>query len=887
MPNTLDRLTAALSDRYVIESELGEGGMATVYLAQDVKHDRKVALKVLRPELAAVIGAERFLGEIKTTANLQHPNILPLYDSGEADSFLYYVMPFIDGESLRDRLEREKQLPIEDAVALATEIGSALDYAHRQDVIHRDIKPENILLHDGRATVADFGIALAVSSAAAGTRMTETGMSLGTPHYMSPEQAMGERELTARSDMYALGAVTYEMLAGEPPFGGPTAQAIVARVMTEAPRPLRPMRHTIPAHVEAATLKALEKLPADRFATAADFVAALKNPALTASFSTPVAAGPAGRRRLGLAGWGVAAIFAATTVWLGLRSYSPPPQPVIRFVVGLPEARPISPAYNGNTLALSPDGSKIVYVGQASGGRAQLWLREESALGPVPLAGTEGADGPFFSPDGAWVGFFADGQLRKVSVDGGNPVVLAEPATRILNGGAWLEDGTIIFVDPDFNVMRAPDTGGEAVQITSKPPEGAWAFPSPLPRSDAVLIATCTANCAHMGIVVLDLETGARTTITDDANGAWYVPTGHVVYVQDDGVVMARPFDVDRLTLTGPPVQLFSQVRVQIGITPEFTVSQNGTVMYMRSDAGQGVVPVRVDRSGVAAPIDSTWADNVGSLALSPDGRRLAVSIAGDRRIDLWVKDLDTGPLTRLTFEGNLNYRPAWMPDGRTVSFMSDRNAGKTHMFSTRADGSGVPRREIPTAEDTTQVDEAIWTRDGEYLIYRTGVADGYRNMFALRLADSTRLPLVVRRFDAYGPALSPDERWLAYISPESGQEEVYVRPFPATDEARWPVSTAGGSQPVWANNGRELFYINGDGVLVVAEVTTSGGFAVGRQRELFSLEPYSIAPYHQSYAVTPDDQSFIMLQEAGAGQRPDLVVVLNWFEELKELMGE
>jgi tricorn protease-like protein len=390
-----------------------------------------------------------------------------------------------------------------------------------------------------------------------------------------------------------------------------------------------------------------------------------------------------------------------------------------------------------------------------------------------------------------------------------------------------------------------------------------------------------------MSIVVLDLETGARTTVTEDGNRAWYVPTGHVVYVQSDGVVMARVFDVDGLIATGPPVQLLDQVRTQIGITPEFTVSRAGTLMYLRSDAAQGVIPVRVDRNGVAKPIDSTWVANINSLALSPDGRRLAVSIASDRRIDLWVKDLDTGPLTRLTFEGNLNYRPAWMPDGRTLSFMSDREAGRAFLYSARADGSGVPRREFPPAPDTAQVDEAVWLEDGRYLIYRTGVVEGYRNIGALRLSDSTRLPLVVNRFDAYGPAVSPDGRWLAYISPESGQEEIYVRPFPATDEARYPVSTAGGTQPVWANDGRELFYINGEGMLIAAEVVTSNGFAVGRERVLFSLEPYSIAPFHQAYAVTPDDQFFIMLQEAGAGQRPDLVVVLNWFEELKERMGE
>ncbi|MEO8227717.1 MAG: serine/threonine-protein kinase, partial [Gemmatimonadota bacterium] len=268
------RLTTALADRYRIERELGQGGMATVYLAEDLRHDRKVAVKVLRPELAAVIGAERFLSEIKTTANLQHPHILPLFDSGAADSFLFYVMPYVDGESLRDRLTREKQLPIADAVRIAKEVSSALDYAHRRGIIHRDIKPENIMLQDGSALVADFGIALAASKAGS-TRMTETGMSLGTPSYMSPEQAMGEREITARSDVYALGAMTYEMLVGDPPFSGSTAQAIVAKVLTEKPAPPSRARDTVPDAVEDAVLTALAKLPADRWASAAAFAAAL------------------------------------------------------------------------------------------------------------------------------------------------------------------------------------------------------------------------------------------------------------------------------------------------------------------------------------------------------------------------------------------------------------------------------------------------------------------------------------------------------------------------------------------------------------------------------------------------------------------------------------
>src|SRR3954454_10013222 len=299
MPETQTRLQLALSDRYRIEREIGAGGMATVFLGQDLRHDRRVALKLLRPELSAVIGAERFLAEIKLTANLQHPHILPLFDSGEvvvdnpegAQRYLFYVMPFVEGESLRARLNREKQLPVAEAVRIATEVASALEYAHRHGVVHRDIKPENILLHDGQALVADFGIALAASKAG-GNRMTETGMSLGTPHYMSPEQAMGEREITARSDVYALGVVLYEMLTGDPPSTGSTAQAIVARVLTEPPRPILPQRHTIPPEVEDAVLTALEKLPPDRFAAAAEFAAALdgrSTPTLrSASASSPL-----------------------------------------------------------------------------------------------------------------------------------------------------------------------------------------------------------------------------------------------------------------------------------------------------------------------------------------------------------------------------------------------------------------------------------------------------------------------------------------------------------------------------------------------------------------------------------------------------------------------
>ncbi len=433
--SALERLAAALADRYRIERELGAGGMATVYLAQDLKHDRRVAIKVLRPELAAVIGAERFLSEIRTTANLQHPHILPLFDSGVAvvghespvtspdpsvtrdsrltagsgpASYLYYVMPFIEGESLRDRLTREQQLPVADAVRIASEIAGALDYAHRRQVIHRDIKPENILLHDGRALVADFGIALAASKAG-GTRMTETGMSLGTPTYMSPEQAMGEREITARSDVYALGCVTYEMLIGEPPFTGPSAQAIIAKVMTTEAASLTGQRRSIPSAVEDAVLTALEKLPADRFATAAEFATALNGQMVgrTGGRTTTAIRPPV--RPIAL--YGALVLLSLVAVALAASVYSlrrsAVPGPAV-YDASLPDSAPMSFAVTSSNvsygeplrnLSISSAGDFAVYAARHRDS-TELWYRSLRTGEVRPLGGTQGATAPRISPDG-------------------------------------------------------------------------------------------------------------------------------------------------------------------------------------------------------------------------------------------------------------------------------------------------------------------------------------------------------------------------------------------------------------------------------------------------------------------------------------------------------
>src|SRR5665213_2535679 len=392
------RLAEALVDRYRLERELGAGGMATVYLAHDLRHDRKVAVKVLRPELAAVIGAERFLAEIKTTAALQQSHILPLFDSGQADGFLFYVMPFVEGESLRDRLKRERELPVDDAVRLAKEVASALDFAHRHGVIHRDIKPENILLQDGQALVADFGIALAVTQAGA-NRMTETGLSLGTPGYMSPEQATGERTLDARADVYSLGCLLYEMLAGEPPHTGPTVQAVIAAVVTKEPERLSARRRSVPANVDYAVHKALAKLPADRFASAEAFVRALSEPA-TGAMTSAQAAGympapaPARsmRRTLLIGAAALLVVALAAAGWMRPREHSF----MNRYALYLRPNEAVAASAPGGHVAISPDGRRIVYMGRGEGS-TRLWVKDADQISPTPLAGTDGASSPFLS----------------------------------------------------------------------------------------------------------------------------------------------------------------------------------------------------------------------------------------------------------------------------------------------------------------------------------------------------------------------------------------------------------------------------------------------------------------------------------------------------------
>jgi eukaryotic-like serine/threonine-protein kinase len=887
MPELLGRLQAALADRYRLDREVGAGGMATVYLAQDIRHARRVALKVLRPELAAVIGAERFLAEIQLTANLQHPHILPLFDSGEADGYLFYVMPFVEGETLRDRLTREKQLAVPEALRIAEEVASALDYAHRHGVVHRDIKPENILLHDGSALVADFGIALAASKAG-GARMTETGMSLGTPHYMSPEQAMGEREITARSDVYALGCVLYEMLTGEPPFTGATAQAVVARVVTEAPRPLHAQRHTIPAHVEAAVLTALEKLPADRFASAADFAAALRNKSYATTAVVPAADAPAkqpaGRRdRRLIAALAVAGMATAAALWGWLRPT--PREPLSQFSVSLRKSEELQPppTAGGGRLALSPDGRTLVFAGPSQGS-GQLWLRRLDQLTSTPITGTEGGYSPFFSPDGRQVGFITNGTTLKVaSLDGTPTVTLTDTANT--TSADWSSDGWI-YVEGGAGIVRVRPTGGQiepVYAVSNERHEVGAEFLNALPVGGLLYrLRFGGKGQEEFQIAAMKVPNGAPKVLTRGVF-ARYAPSGHLLVVTADGKLIAIPFDAAKLELTGPPVALLEGIGVRAnGFSIDLALSAGGTLAYTTGGAVGTRRAVWVTREGGATPVDPSWdpQGTIDAFALSPDEKTLAVSLQRNGKRDIWVKALPSGPFSRITFGDTGSTRPAWTPDGRSLLYVLDRaGSGVGPIYQHRADGTGNATPVFRGAVDWGQV---VPSRDGRWLVLRGAQATSTVGIYGLRQGDTSATPLVTSGGNNLFPALSSDQRWLAYASDESGAMEVYVRPFPETSSAKWQVSTAGGTMPVWSKSGRQLYYVNGKNEMVAADIRPGATFAVGEQRSLFSFAPYVRPAPITSFQVTADDKRFLMLREGEAAQESELIVALHWLDQLK-----
>ncbi|MES3035676.1 MAG: protein kinase [Gemmatimonadota bacterium] len=766
---TQERLTTALADRYRVDRELGAGGMATVYLAHDLKHDRDVAIKVLHSDLGAALGGERFLSEIRTTARLQHPHILPLLDSGDADGLLYYVMPLVTGETLRARLEREHQLPIADALRIAREVADALHHAHALGIIHRDIKPENLLLQGGHALVADFGIALAVQQAG-GARMTQTGLSLGTPQYMSPEQAMGEKSLDARSDVYALGAVVYEMLTGQPPFTGPNVQAIVAKVLSSDPEPISAIRKSVPAHVAAAVHTAIEKLPADRYANTADFALALGNPGTTHS-SSRAAAGPSADtsrrwRTLALAASGACAAAIATIVWLATRP-SPASGPT-EYDVVLPDSAAMSLA---TPFAVSPAGDFVVYPAVADSGRTVLWYRSLLDGAARRITGDGSASTPAISPDGnslayvvmreGNVGAAPSGTdnstpwLERVAMAGGKPTVLAR--AKSIEEVFWQDAQHVISTEDAGVRARIVDVDAGASAIRSI---GYCLNAFLLDDKTSLMCGGGGRKFAGRVLMQPDTTRDARYESFSREGGSalvhgsqfTVVDQRYLVYVAQQGDLLAARLDLATRKV-GRPVRLVSGLSLRdYTAAASFALSASGTLVYATgANHAVGHLVRQDERSLDTLPVGRAafllW-------RMSPDGQRLAATVDVLDGQELRVYDLQTGTFDVLVSADDIR-QPIWSPTGDRLLYALTRQDGAQDVYVRTLNSTAVPQPLFGAAA----FEPSAWLRDGR--VFGTDFMSTSLYSVTIEQRPIT-IDTVMRGVTFAEP--SPDGKWIAYM---------------------------------------------------------------------------------------------------------------------------
>lgn len=627
----LATLTAALADRYRLDGQLGAGGMSRVYRADDLRHHRQVAIKVLDPEVSAALGTERFRSEIRTTAALQHPHIVPLFDSGTADGQLFFVMPLVEGETLRARIKRETQLPVSDAVRIAVEVASALDYAHRRGVVHRDIKPANILMHEGRALVADFGIARAMHSPDV-ARITKPGTSLGTPQYMSPEQARGEQDITAQSDIYSLGAVTYEMFTGQPPFTGVTAQQIVTRVCTESPRAIGVQRQHVPPIVEGAVLTALAKRPTDRFESAGAFARALGDTAMRGAVPARASRTPSARPRLLIVSLSAMvfalAAFSAWTLWSGRDA----PADVVRLTVHVPRELSMVTTAATSNIAVSPDGRVVLFAARADGGAHRLYARALDDVAPRAIAGTEGAADPFFAPDGRSIAFWSARGLQTVPIDGGTPTTLTTMAW--MGGGTWTTRGVIVFPGID-GLYVIPSAGGTPTLLVAPDAtsgESAMLYPLALADGEHVLYSRRGSVGQSLGMVSLSRR--SATSLGIQGTAALGVVDGHLIYASHDDTLRAVAFRATSGRATGVAIPVATGVGVGVLGAATARLSLSGTLAYRSGGHG---LRMAVPSDEVAGQMGVPDAHADSSPRVSPDGRRIAGGIDAGEAAQLIV----------------------------------------------------------------------------------------------------------------------------------------------------------------------------------------------------------------------------------------------------------
>jgi Tol biopolymer transport system component/tRNA A-37 threonylcarbamoyl transferase component Bud32 len=897
---------------YEVVSILGVGGMGEVYRARDRKLNRDVAIKVL---LAAVAydpeRLVRFSREAQVLASLNHPYIAQIYGLEDSGDLHALVMELVEGPTLADRIA-QGAIPADEAFAIAKQIAEALEAAHEQGIVHRDLKPANVKVRpDGTVKVLDFGLAKTLDSptaTAAAARansptitspaMTQQGVILGTAAYMSPEQARG-LPLDKRSDLWAFGCVLYEMLTARPPFTGGTVSDVNAAILSREPDWMT-LPQATPAAIRKLLRRCLEKDRRQRLADAADARLELEE-TLASPEPETVAHTQTVSRRAGLVAVAVAlpsvALITALIVWAVMRPAPQAPMVPTRFTIVPPPAQALVASGTARDLALSRDGTSLIYVG----GRGQLIVRTLDRLDALPVPGVTNARAPFPSPDGRWVGFFTgvSGELRKVSLTGEPPISVCR-IVGVARGASWSQDDTIVFAtnEPTTGLLRVHAGGGQPEVLTTpdltKGAEEDHLFPSVLPGSQSVLFTIApvaarwgagrlSGSGANVRVEVLDLKTGQRRTLLRGASQAEYVDTGHLIY-NAAGTLRAVRFDLARLEVLGDPVAVLGQVMTAGSGAANFSVARNGTLAYVPAGAGSQMSGTRslvwVTRQGreerIVAPLR-----NYVYPSLSPDGTRAALAI-DDEELDIWSWDFTRQALTRVTFDPAREWYPGWTPDGRRIVFVSARG-GVFNLYRRHADGTGSDER--LTTSPHVQFGTPSFPPDGTRVVFTEVIPNTGEDLMMLSLDGAPKTePLLQTPFAERNPQISPDGHWLAYESNESGQEEIYVRPFPKVVDGLWQISVGGGNVPLWARSGRELFYRNGDSVMSVA-VQTTPTFSAGTPTKLF--QGY-VSGLGRTYDVSRDGQRFLMIKDPSSRDQTSaasIVIVLNWHEELKRLV--
>jgi serine/threonine protein kinase len=869
---------------YRVGEQLGRGGMGEVYFADDLNLNRKVALKFL-PEAFASDPERmaRFEREAKLLASLNHPNIAAIYGLEQAEGKRFLVLELVEGETLAQRLSKGA-LSVEEALGICRQIAEALEAAHEKGVIHRDLKPANVMITEGdKVKILDFGLAKALSdetqsinssqSPTLTEAMTRPGVILGTAAYMSPEQAKG-KAVDKRADIWAFGCILFECLTGKRAFEGETVTETLAAILRGEPD-WQALPAATPPHLCYVLRRCLEKDASRQFHDAADVRIELEEALAAPSELQSAAARPSSRWSLSrVVPWTLVALLAGTVAFLiqqQMRNGALTPKKPIRFSIALPKDLRLS-----GSPALSPDGSRLAFVAQ-KGNTSQLYIRSLEQSEAFLLPGSEGVQGvPFFSPDGKWIAFVANREMKRVSLEGGSPQLFCQAS---FPGGAWGSDGTIIYT-PTYSsgLWRIPSSGGAPEKLTEPDPSrgelGHW-WPQLLSDGETVLFTDYSFPFERCCIAAYSLRTHRQKVLVEGAMFGRYLPTGHIVYARSD-TLLAAPFDPKRTEVTGPPVPVLDDLAVDFPSgSASASISEEGTLAYIRASRVSGSSSlVRLDRRGNIKPITDIQR-NYSTPKISPDGRRIAVTVSESGRApDIWTYDLERGTSTRVTFGAATEDTPIWTRDGGRLIFQSEKPQFDLHWKA--ADGTGP---EEPLLTSPFDKRPGTISPDGKFLIYSEDNPKTAEDLWVLPLADEHKPRLWLQTlFNETNPSLSPDGRWLAYVSDESRRNEVYVQPFPDHGE-RIQVSVEGGTMPVWAPNGRELFYYAG-GRLMAVPVTAGQRLKVGKPTTLFDFEDKDMPL--QYCDISPDGTWFVGVQRSPRAHPVEVEVVLNWFEELK-----